>query len=148
MAFKTNRLGAVFQQIVNEAADVKAKAAQLRTQSAAGPVNSDAILKWFAGLASTRTTLVALAATPGLSAYAQNEVNDGTYNVVTEFNAMRDAIDAALAWVVSNFPKETTTNRWLDSHEIVSNVLTPRSFSTASLATFRTVLSSLEATIS
>lgn len=145
MAFRTNRLQRVFQQITDEAADIKSRAQSLRNASAAGPVQSSQIIDWFVSLANARTVIAALASTPGLPAYAQNEVDDDTYNVTTEYTAMLAAIDGALAWVTTNFPKDGSG--YLLAYQFIGNAYTARTFSTAALATFRTTLDSLIATI-
>ena len=50
--------------------------------------------------------LQSYAAIPGMAAYAQQQLNTPTYDVVTEFNNMIAALQAVIAWVVNNFPKE------------------------------------------
>lgn len=50
--------------------------------------------------------LQSYAAISGMSAYAQQQLNTPTYDVVTEFNNMIAALQAVIAWVVNNFPKE------------------------------------------
>lgn len=145
MAFDTGSLDEVYRDIRNLARDIKTRSQSLRNLSAAGPVNSEQILDWFKNVVGNRAAIAAQAGTPGLAVYAQNESNNVNYDVTAEYNAMLTQIDACLSWVATNFPKDGSG--WLLSHSIVSNVVTPRTFSTASLAGFRTVLDSLIATI-
>lgn len=144
MAFQTGALEEVYRDIRNQARDIKSRSQSLRSQSAAGAVNSELIIEWYLRVQGNRAAMAALASTPGLPAYAQAESNDENYDVVAEYTATLAQIDAALAWVTTNFP---ASGGFLQSHSFNAGVYTPRSFSTASLATFRTVLDSLIATI-
>lgn len=145
MAFDTNALAEVYDNIRFLARDIKSRSQSLRNASAGGPVDSERILDWFRNVVGNRAAIAAQANTPGLAAYAKNESNNLLYDVTAEYNAMLAQIDSCLEWVTTNFPKDGSG--WLLSHSIVSNVVTPRTFSTAALATFRTVLDSLIATI-
>lgn len=46
------------------------------------------------------------AATPGLAAYAQAQVNDPAYDVVAEFTTMKNAINSARDTLITMFPKD------------------------------------------
>lgn len=144
MAFNTGALEEVYRDIRNQARDIKSRSQSLRSQSASGPVGSVLIIEWYERVRGNRAAMAALASTPGLSTYAQTESNNGSYNVSTEYTAMVNAIDACLTWVTTNFP---ASGGYLQTHSFVSGAYTPRTFSTADLATFRTVLDSLIATI-
>jgi len=68
-----------------------------------------------------------LAATPGLAAYAQAQEDDGTYDVATEFTAMRAAVQAAIDWIGANVPSTATVapiEQWTDQ-TVTSNAFTP-----------------------
>ena len=146
MAFKTNRLASTYQQICGLANIVKSQATSLRNASAAGNIHAMQIIDWFVALGDYRTQLNTLSQTPGLATYAKTECNDALYGVAAEFSAMLSAIDTALAWVTTNFPKDA--NGWIQSHSFVSGAYTPRTFTPAQTANLRTALDALTATIS
>lgn len=145
MAFNTNRLARVYQQITDEAAEIKRQAASLRAQAAAGNVQSTQILDWFIGLGSSRVTIAALASTPGLADYARNESSNESYDVAAEYTTMLAAIDGSMAWVTTNFPKDGSG--YLLARQFSGNTIVDRSFNTAATAGLRTLLDSLTATI-
>lgn len=128
------------------AATVKREAEALRASSLVGSVGSSAILGWMTRLADYRAELVRYAATPGLAAYAQAQINDPALDIVAEWNAMRTQMDAARDWAIANFPKDGSN--WLLASQLnVHGRTMDRQFSTASLAAFRTQLDALIATI-
>ena len=129
------------------AASVKLRATSLRALSAAGPVGSSAILDFSTFLEDMKLQLIRSRDTAGIGPYAQAQINDNTINVATEFNAMMAQIDASIAWINTNFPKDGSG--FLLAVQFVGSTgrTADRQFSTATLATFRTVLDSLIATI-
>lgn len=46
------------------------------------------------------------ASTPGLAQYAKDQLNDQTYDIVAEYNAMRTAAIALRDWLDANIPAE------------------------------------------
>lgn len=76
-----------------------------------------------------RSRLVEVATTPGLSAYAQEQENDPTYDVVAEYNTMKAALDAVIATLTADLPAE-------------------RVFTPAQTATLKTQLEALDASMS
>lgn len=93
-----------------EAAMSQALAAKNIAQATVSDLSSTRDANYiFARVDDFRGRLAALqsaAAIPGMAAYAQQQLNNGTYDVVTEFNTMISALQAVIAWVVNNFPKE------------------------------------------
>jgi hypothetical protein len=125
---------------------LKTRSVNLRTLSAAGPATSTDILSFQTYLADTKAQLQTLAAVPGLAAYAQAQVNDNTLDVAASFTAMTTQIDACGSWVVTNFPKDG--NGFLLAQTFNGGGRpSDRTFSTATLAGFRTQLDALIATI-
>lgn len=51
-------------------------------------------------------SLAIWAATPGIAAYAQAQENDGTYDVVAEYVAMRNAMTSCRDSLIALFPKD------------------------------------------
>ena len=127
---------------------IKTRATSVRAACAAGNVGSSLILDFITFLFSNRTTLAASAATPGIAAYAQTAINNPALVVATEFNNMMAAIDACIAWVLANFPKDVNgfllavTFQGDSSGRVVDRQFTP-----TDTAGFRTVLDTLIASI-
>jgi len=124
---------------------LKAHAQALKAKSLAGPVPSTDIMDMVALLRDTKATFVQVAAVSGIAAYAQAKMDDPTFNIVTEFNAMTAQIDATRTWIVNNFPK--SSGYLLERSFDANGALVDRTFDTASLATFRAALDALIATI-
>lgn len=127
---------------------IKTRATSVRAACAAGNVGSSFILDFTTFLFSNRTTLSTSAATPGIAAYAQQAINNPALVVTTEFNNMMAAIDACIAWVLANFPKDVNgfllavTFQGDNSGRVVD-----RQFAPATTAPFVTTLDTLIASI-
>lgn len=128
------------------AANVKSRAQQASSLSAAGTLTGDAALSLSTFLADSKVQLQRDAAVSGIAAYAQSQVGDPALNVATEFSNLLAALDAVVAWVVANFPKDGT-GRLL--HQTLSAAGRPTSapFTAAQTAGLRTALDSLIAAI-
>ena len=88
-----------------------------------------------------------ISAVPGIATYVGSLANTPQgYNVATEFSAMRTQIQATIDWIRTNYPRDST-NTYLLERQWAAEGLTERTFSTALLATFRTQLDSLIATL-
>lgn len=148
MAFKASSIILVtaYERIKTEAAAVKRRSERLRDQSAAGAISADLIIDWVHEQKNRKDAMAALAATPGLVAYAKNQEDDGTYDVVSEYNAMITGIDTVIEWVDSNFPQDGS-GYLLKDQMAVDGTITPRAFSTAATAGMRTELDALIALI-
>ena len=140
-------LADAYRLLKGRANDVRSQSVSLRALSLAGVVGADRILNYAAMLARSKSEMSTLAATPGLATYAQAQENNGALNIATEYFAMVAQIDAVVAWIVANFPQDGGGFKL--AFTLASNG-TPvyRTFDTAALATFRTNLDALIATIS
>lgn len=128
------------------AGQLKTAAQNLRTASAAGLVSATDILNFQVQLADAKAQFAVYSAVPGLAAYAQAQVNDGSLNVATSFSTMVAQIDVCTGWVVTNFPKDGNGFLLAQTFDN-SGRPSDRTFSTVSLAAFRTQLDALIATI-
>lgn len=127
---------------------IKNRAQTLSVQAAAGSISSSAILDFATGLADARFLLLKASQTGGIGAYAQAQMNDNTLSVATEFTTMMAALDDAIAWVVTNFPKDASGFLLARQFQAGNTGRTvDRQFTPAQTATFRTVLDALAATI-
>jgi hypothetical protein len=129
-----------------QAGSIKAIAANNRTAMAAGPVTSGQLISLLDNLVGAKGVLSEAASLPGIGAYAEDQLGDATDDIAAEFTAMMDAIDAAGAWIITNFPKD-------GSGYLLAETLTAqgahveRAFTSAQTAALRTLLTALEATI-
>lgn len=140
-------LGDVLIRVRYAARRIKNIAQDLRTASAAGPILARRPVVVMEELSELRAQLVTLAAVPGLAVYAQDQFGDANLNIVTEYTAMRNALDAVVSWITGAIPKDSVSGRWLLIEEIVSGQRVDRTFSSAETAGMRTVLDALIATI-
>lgn len=139
-------LAAAWTSATDWASRVKSSCTSVRNSSSAGPIGASQI--WFIDtlLFDARAAFQSISDIPGIAAYAQEQVNDPTLNVATEFASMVAQIDATRTWINTNFPKDGS-GFLLDRTRDSSARFVDRQFSTATLATFRTVLDELIATI-
>ena len=137
----------VWESTVDWAARVKGTAVKVRDASAAGLIPASDIWSLDSLLFSARAQFAAAASTPGIAAYAQAQVNDPTLDVAADFTAMVNAIDATRAWVNTNFPVDANGYVLDRTRNFGTADFTQRTFSTAALATYRTMLDALIATI-
>ena len=107
---------------------------------AAMPVDSDEILRLYERMADMRTAMQSAAAVSGITAYAQDEESNPTYDVVAEINAIVTLIDAAITWIDTNFPK---TNGYWQTISGADGALTPRAFSVNATANLRAALQNI-----
>lgn len=150
MAFPSNigssplSLADAFERTRQIAGQIKSAAVALRDKSAAGPVSATDIVGYTGSLADQRARLASAGNTPGLAAYALEQYP--TLDLATAFSAMLAQIDATILWIRQNFPV-SGTGEILERRFDTAGRTTPNSFSTASLAAFRTQLDALIATI-
>ncbi len=110
----------------------------LSSELAAGG-NSKQILGVVDSLVSFKDNLNDVKSIPGMAAYAQEQENDGAYDVIAEFTALLSLIDAAILEVVNTFP--TNGSGFLLAETINPNgTREPRIFTGAQLSGIRTVL--------
>ena len=86
-------------------------------------------------------------ATPGIATYAQAQENDPTYDVVTEYTAMRTAMVSARDQLVTMFPKDAQGHLLYETFDAGDNVVGV-TFTQAQLAPVVTLLNNVAATIS
>lgn len=125
---------------------VKQLCAQVNTASLAGSLSSTQLVNVAAQFAAHRQRLLQIASVPGIGAYAQSQINEPGTDIALEFNTMTTALATTIAWITANFPKDA--GGYLLAAQFDANGRTvDRTFSTAALATFRTQISLLVATI-
>ena len=145
MAYPTWLLSFILDDIDRRVAGVKLLGTQVRTESLAGAIPSTRILNLFINLQQERIALVAAAATPGIVQFARDQKNNQTLDVVVEFTAMLVALDAVIAWISTNFPKDA--GGFLLARSFSGTTIVDRMFPSAQTAGLRAQLDTLIATI-
>ena len=87
MAFRTDGLGKAYQKAQNESIRVKAFATQARNALMAGNVSANAVIQIMSNLKSSIEVWDSVSALSGIGAYADNEEDDVSYNVASEFTS-------------------------------------------------------------
>lgn len=149
MAFPSQNvvlLKEAFEFVRQAASTIKSGASDLKALAQGTSTGASSIVKFALLLAEQRDILETYASTPGLGAYAQEQVNDENLNIVTEYQTMVGAIDDTVEWIVENFPADT--NDYLLERKFQSDGrTTERTFTSAQLSGLSTQLDALIATI-
>jgi hypothetical protein len=146
-ALTQNSLAYALQSVQNIAATTKDRATSANAAMNVGPVSTEFVFNQLDMLAACIANLDAVKNTAGLDAYASAQVPGYTGTMSTDIAATQAAAQSSIDWVTANFPKDST-NTWLLGHQLAANgSRTPRNFSTAQTAGFRTALSNLLVTI-
>lgn len=125
---------------------LKKYAGDLKALSLAGPVSANQVIDFYLNLIAADTTFAAVAAIPGMVAYARDQEDDPTYDVAAEFTAMRSQVQACRDWIIANFP--TGAGSRILKDQLTTTGIVVRTFATAELAGLRTQIDLLTATIS
>lgn len=133
-------------QLTSYAGAIKSRTTSLIAASEDGDVDGGVIVNYLRDLVLAKTRLDAVSGTSGLAAYAQAQYNSPGLDIVAEYTAMSAAITATVSWIQANFPKDGSGYLLYEKIE-ANGTMSYRLFTTAALATFRTQLSALAATI-
>jgi|SRR5581483_310673 len=139
-------LDAAWQGARAAAAQVKQQATALNSQIAAGPVSAQVIIASLSFFVTLNGQLTTYAATPGIAAYAQAQVNNPTLDVAGAFTTMQNALVAVNNWITTNFPVDA--GGYLQAIQFVGGNPTYVNFTQAQLSGLSTLLTALSATIS
>ncbi len=147
-AFGTNRtLGQALGTLNGNAAQTKAQSISIRDKCLAGTASATEILTFMTNLADIRTSMDLMAAVPGLSAFAQTQYNNPGLDIVSQYNAMIAAIDAARIWMRDNFPRAATTLEALERTIDANGRTVARVFTAPSVAPLASLLDTVIASI-
>ena len=100
----TTTQASAFDEARQIAQVVKARASEIRGEMAVGSVSIERILAHADQVKRQGDRLDALKTIPGLNQWARDQLDDQTINLPAEFTAMRNAMDAYVAEVVSSAP--------------------------------------------
>ena len=147
MAFRVDGLGQEYQAAQREASSLRSFASNFQSQLAAGDMSANAVISALVRMAQSIAVWDRVSAVPGLVAYAQNEENDGTYDVAAEFTAMRTETIGVRDWILTNFPTAVSGEIIKDTLENDGSI-TVRRFTPAETVGLQSALGLLVATIS
>lgn len=122
------------------AASLQSQCSSMNAQIAAGNVSGQVIVNALAFFVTINNQLTTYAAVPGIAAYAQQQVNNGTLDVAGAFATMQSALVAVGNWIITNFPSASALTLTAAGPQWAT-------FSTAQLAGLVTALNALSATI-
>ncbi len=147
MAFKTAQTASeAFTQAKNLGRGVKSTA-QNSVAQFASTTNRDQVLTLAMNLREWRIALAAASSVPGVLQYAKDQYDDQNYNIGSEFTAMLSAIDAVIAEIHAAFPVDNSGGEVKERVLNADGSITMRTFSAAQLANLRTLLQTLDASI-
>lgn len=133
----------VYKQLKGEFRSIRARAVQLRTQAAAGPVSFTTVREYLAGLTGSLAVMadrVARFDGATLAAYAVAQEATPGYNVSGDYAAMIAAANAVVTHISTAIPANS-------AHTVSAGQVVEPSFSTAQTATLRGLLDTLIGTI-
>ncbi len=146
MAFRVGGLGRAYQKVQIEAINLRAFAVQAQANLAAGNISANSVISVLTRMTGSIAVFDSVSSIPGLVAYAQNEENDGGYDVVAEFSAMRIEAIGTRDWILTNFPTAASGEIIKDTLENDGSI-TVRQFTPAETAGLQSALGLLIATI-
>lgn len=118
------------------------RAEHLRTDS-----NADAVLATFHDLRRYRDELLTVKDITGLAQYAKDQEADSAYDIIAEFIALINAVEAVMANILLTFP--TDVNGYLLEKQFnAQGTYDFRQFSTVQLAPLVVLLEAVNSTVS
>lgn len=129
----------------NTAAQIQTQCANLNAQISSGSVSAQTVINVLSTFVGLNAQLSTYSAVPGLSAYAQAQVNNPSLDVVAAFASMQSALIAVGAWIIGNFPIDSSG--YLQALRFNGGTIQWATFSTAQLSGLAALLTALSATI-
>lgn len=119
---------------------------QARAAQFASTTNADVILGTFIDLKRWHDELNTIKTIPGIAQYARDQENDQAYDVVSEFQALIDALNAALTNIFTTFPKDGN-GYLIEKKLLVDGTYEFNTFSPAQLATLVGLLGAVSSAV-
>lgn len=146
MAFPTNStrrsLASALDRAQSQADSIKRICQNNKDRMTAGTITSGGLLSLLDNLIGAKTILSEAAGLDGMGEFAEAQIGQ---TVTEDFTAMMSAIDAAGAWIVTNFPK---AGGYLQAESWgAGGARTERTFSSTDTANLRTLLDAVIAAI-
>ena len=134
-------------------ADLKREAVRLKTycNSKASQLQSggdtDQIIRILADIKSFEDAFSRFTGVAGLAAYAIEQENDASYDVVAEFAALTTSLTSVKSWIMANFPKDSNGYLLGWTLNTQTNLVETRQFTTAQTSSLRDNLLSVSALV-
>lgn len=147
MAFRAANIqpAVAYNQAKVMARKVKNLAATRAAQLAAGG-DANQVVQTMEVAIEVRDALASARTTPGIAAYAQEQENDGLYDVAAEFTALQNAIDTVITECVNVLPTSALGYAEVYQLDSAGNRVF-NSFSSGSLAALVTALQAVDAAV-
>ena len=128
------------------AINLKAQSQSLLAILQSDGATASQLVGYFGNLKSSLDNFITYASVPGLAQYAQNQYDDDTLNIVTEYQAMKEAVENTIEWIATNIP--TDSNGYAAIKLLnVDGTIQDRSFGVAAVAPLASLVSTLIGTI-
>lgn len=139
-------LAETLREIQNIAQNIKSRSQSTRDRSAVQNILALEILELQAGLKKNLDRLNVLRTSSGLTAYAQEQIDDLVFDIAAEFNTMLTEVQAVLDQIRADLP--TSAAGFVESRKIeADDTVTNQTFTPAQTADLRTRLAVLIAAI-
>lgn len=147
MAFRTQQSPAAALALAkNRAGQVKGYCTILSGQISS-TVNRDVVTSAASTLKGYRDELDVLKTVQGLAQYARDQENDQAYDVAAEFNALVAAIDAVIAEIFLTYPTANPSGAVIERVLNADGSVTPLTFTSAQLASVKTLVDAVVVSI-
>lgn len=141
MAYPTGTLGIALDRVDTRVLALKQYCIRARDKMQAGSVPSGYVSGAYTSLQNERTAIIEARSVPGIGAFAQAQKGNENLDVVAEFNAIIANIEAATAWIATNFPKDG--DGYLLAQTWGATGPVDRQFAPAATSGLRTILQSI-----
>jgi len=147
MAFPSTAdpLSRALLDVQNTARQLKTYAQSVKDATAAGTVSANLVIEFYLALVAAKAKFSAAASVSGLGQYAKDQFANQALDIVAEFTAMSNAVDACGTWINGNVPKDGSG--YLLKDKLTASGVDVRTFSSAATAGLRTQIDLLLATI-
>ena len=108
MAFPSNKVPEVLDEIIALVSDTKSRAERARSLASSGDVDANQVLNLMQSFARTQQKLATLRNVGGLNSYAQVAFANPALNIVNEVNSVRTEMRSVVNWIDNTFPKEAS----------------------------------------
>jgi hypothetical protein len=126
---------------------IEAAVQSLYDQSLAGPTSREGYLNLQRQLSESLDIWALAAGVPGLQAYARDQVDNPTLDLVAEYIAMRDAAIGLRVWIFNNIPRDAGSGAVLTHTISLEGVRSDLMVSSAAVGPFRQQADTLLAAI-
>lgn len=131
------------EELTRIAAGLKSLSASFRARLAAEITPRVEVHEFAGALAAHRARMQALASTPGLAAFAQQQYDDPELDIIAEYLAMIGALDAVIQNIVTSAPTASPSGALIEATMDVHGIRTPLGYTPSQTATLRGLIDTL-----